>query len=107
MAKTAYEIPLTPEAQVFLIALGGATYALTLRWNAAAACWVLDIASQAREPILTGVPVVTGINLLNQYAYLGFGGMLIAQTDHDPDAVPTMENLGTAGRIFFLVEDGT
>ncbi|MNU03634.1 hypothetical protein D3C72_2477290 [compost metagenome] len=68
---------------------------------------MLDIATAARVPILTGIPVVTGLDLLAQYAYLGFGGMLIVQTDHDADAVPTLGNIGIAGRLYFVTEDAT
>ena len=30
--------------------------------------------------------------------------MLIAQTDYAPDEVPTFENLGTTGRLWFVTE---
>lgn len=102
---TAYEIPLSPEPQLFNIQLAGVTYYLTLRWNAESEAWNLDIAAQDRTPLLNGLLVVTGLDLLGQYAYLGFGGMLIVQTDADPDAVPTFENLGKEGHIFFVVKD--
>jgi hypothetical protein len=46
------------------------------------------------RPDPQGVPLVTGVDLLAQYAYLGFIGSLVVQTDHDPDATPTYENLG-------------
>ncbi|UNA00781.1 hypothetical protein ZHS_25 [Edwardsiella phage vB_EpM_ZHS] len=101
----AYEIPLSPEPQLFNIQLAGVTYYLTLRWNGEAEAWRLDIAAQDRTPLLNGLLVVTGLDLLGQYAYLGFGGMLIVQTDADPDAVPTFENLGKEGHIFFVVKD--
>lgn len=105
MARTAYEIPLTADPQVFAIALAGVTYSLTLRWNTAAECWFLDIADRSRQTILSGVPVVTGLDLLAQYEYLELGGMLVVQTDHDADAVPTLANLGTTSHVYFLVED--
>jgi len=102
---TAYEIPLTPEPQVFNIQLAGVIYYLTLRWNEEAQAWNLDIADEDRNALINGLVVVTGLDLLGQYAYLGFGGMLIVQTDGDSDAVPTFANLGTEGRIFFVVKD--
>lgn len=103
MAYTTYEIPLSPQPQLFAIQLAGVTYYLTLRWNIFSAAWVLDIADQDRVAKLTGIPIITGIDLLGQYAYMNFGGLLIAQTDGDPDAVPTYDNLGSAGRVYFLV----
>jgi len=105
MSRTAYEIPLSSQPQLFNIQLAGKTYFLTIRWNTAALYWVLDIADQDRAPVISGIPVVTGLDLLGQYAYLEFGGMLIVQTDGDPDVVPTYANLGSEGHIYFLVED--
>ena len=102
---TAYEIPLSAEPQIFNIQLAGVIYYLTLRWNIEAEAWNLDIADQDRQPLLNGLLVVTGLDLLGQYAYMGFGGMLIAQTDANPDAVPTFVNLGSEGRVYFVVKD--
>lgn len=98
-----YEIPLSPEPQSFTIQLAGVEYFLALAWNRAASCWMLDISDADRNPLLLGIPVITGLDLLRQYRYLGFGGSLIVQTDFDADAVPTFENLGTTGRLYFLV----
>lgn len=102
--STAFEIPLSPEAQKFNIQLAGVTYNITVAWCAPAACWLFDIADRAEVPILQGIPLVTGIDLLKQYEYLGFGGSLIVQTDHNPNAVPTLENLGLTGRVYFVTE---
>lgn len=102
--STAFEIPLSPEAQKFTIQLAGVTYNITVSWCAPAACWVFDIADRLDAPIIQGIPLVTGIDLLQQYAYLQFGGGLMVQTDHNPDAVPTLENLGVTGRVYFVTE---
>lgn len=99
---TAYEIPLTPEAQTFAIALGAVTYNLTFYWNPASACWMLNLADSLNNPILMGIPVVTGLDLLAQYAYLGIAGAIVVQTDHNPLVVPTFTNLGLTGHVFFV-----
>lgn len=78
---TAYEIPLSPKPQTFAISLVGVTYLMTLLWNPSLACWVLDIDDANGNPVVLGIPVVTGLDLLAQYSYLGVGGHLIAQTD--------------------------
>jgi hypothetical protein len=101
---TPYEIPLTPEPQSFTIQLGGIDYYMTLAWNRASACWVLDIADEDRLPIVNGIPLVTGLDLLEPYAHLGFTGALLVQTDFDADAVPTFDNLGITGRLYFVTE---
>lgn len=102
---TPYEIPLSPEPQTLSISLAGKTYFLSLAFNRAGSYWVLDMADEDRVPLLTGVPLVTGLDLLEQYSYLGIGGSLIVQTDFDADAVPTFENLGVTGRLYFVVEE--
>lgn len=99
---TAYEIPLSPKPQVFSISLGGVTYKMTLRWNEPASSWMLDIGDETGALLVGSVPLVTGADLLAQYAYLGFAGKLIVQTDHDPNAVPTYDNLGTTGHLYFI-----
>lgn len=100
---TPYEIPLSPEPQRFTIELGGAQRQLRVHWSKDGQCWVLDLFDARGAAILLGVPVVTGCDLLGPYRHLGLGGSIIAQTDHSPDTVPTFENLGTQGRLYFVV----
>lgn len=100
-----YEVPLSPKAQTFSIALAGVSYQVTLMWrDAEGGGWFLDFASATGTPILQGVPLVTGADLLAQYAHLGFSGSLVVQTDHDPDATPTFTNLGDLSHLYFIVE---
>lgn len=98
----AYELPLTPAAQNFFIQLANILYKMSLRWNSVSNCWVFDLADADEVPFLAGIPIVTGINLLGQYAYLGIAGGLVALTDGNPDAVPTFQNLGDAGNLYFV-----
>jgi len=101
---TPYEVPLTNEAQTFLIELGAVTYQLRFYWVPISECWSLDISTKLGEPLISGIPVITGVDLLQPYAYLGFTGRLMVQTDSDPDAVPTLGNLGSSGRVYFVVD---
>jgi hypothetical protein len=100
---TYYEIPLSPTPQTFNISLAGVTYKCTVKWNWVSACWVIDIADATGTPMISGIPMVTGANLLEQYAYLGFGGSLVAQTDNAPDVVPTFDDLGSTGHLYWIV----
>lgn len=102
---TAFEIPLSSTPQKFDIQLAGVTYQMTLRWNVPSQVWVLDIADNNSVRILDGIPLVTGANLLGQYDYLGFGGALYAQTDHDINATPTFDNLGETSHLYFITDD--
>jgi hypothetical protein len=50
---------------------------------------------------------VTGTDLFEPFAYLNFGGKLVAQTDHDSGAIPTYENLGNTSHVYFVVTTTT
>jgi hypothetical protein len=99
-----FKIPLvvgTP--QRFSITLGQVEYQLTLRYlNIDEGGWIIDIADAIGTPIVQGIPLVTGADLLAQYKHLGFGGRLRVQTLSDPDAVPTFENLGDDGALWWV-----
>jgi hypothetical protein len=99
---TPYEIPLTPEPQSFSIALGGVEYRLTVRWaEATEGGWLLDIqTTDNATPLITGIPLVTGADLLEQYGYLGFGGGLWL----DSELPPSWDNLGVDVRLYFMVQ---
>ena len=79
-----------------------ATKKIRLVWNSIMSCWVLDLLEEDGTPFLTGIAVVTGCNLVEQFKYLGLEGRLIAQTLNETDAVPTYENLGTNGLLYFV-----
>jgi len=100
---TRYEIPLISQSQKFNIVLAGVSYKLNVHWCIPANAWVLDMLDKNDLAILTGIPLVTGVNLFDQYDYLNLGGQLIAATDNDPDLVPTYENLGSLGHLYFDV----
>jgi len=93
-----YRVPLKPGApQRLSVALGQVEYRLTLKYrDVEQGGWVLDIADANDAPIVSGVPLVTGADLLGQYKHLGFAGRLWVQTPSNPDAAPTFDGLGDA-----------
>ncbi|MGY0790965.1 phage baseplate plug family protein [Azospirillum argentinense] len=102
---TAFEIPTSPQAQRMTVMLGATLYQLSLNWNAAASCWVMDIADQNGVGLAQGVPLVTGGNLLEQVGYLligGAGAAVLVQSDNNPDLVPAYDTLGLTGRLYFI-----
>lgn len=101
---TPYEIPLSPEAQIFQIQMQGVLYTLEVWWCGPATSWMLNIADAAGTPILQGIPLVTGTDLLKQHAHLNFGGSLYVQSDADLNAVPTFDSLGIGGHVYFVTE---
>jgi hypothetical protein len=102
---TAYEIPLSATDQRFQIPLNGVTYQLTCKWCDPASAWTLDIATDGGEMLVAGIPIVTGVDLLEQYRHIGIAGQLVAQTDGDTFTPPTLTNLGIAGRLYFIPDD--
>ena len=99
---TIYEIPLQPGVpQTFAVVLNGVTYNMTLRWCDPNQAWTLDIADASGNALVSGIALVTGADLLEQYGYLGIGGRLFVQTDNNADAVPTLANLGIAGHLYW------
>lgn len=101
---TVFEIPTSPTPQTFSITLSGVQYRVTLKWNASAQLWVIDIADSNNVVIVAGVHVVTGADLLAQYEYLGFGGKLFAMTDSDPDLPPGFSDLGKNGHLYWVAQ---
>lgn len=100
---TPYEIPLSPEPQRFAIELAGIPYQMRLQWCKDAQCWTLDLRDNLGNELILGAAVVTGVDIFEQYAHLALPGALVAQTDHDADAVPTFDNLGVTGRLYFVM----
>jgi hypothetical protein len=99
---TYYEIPLSAQPQAFQIPLAGTTYSFTVWWNVVNASWMIDIEDASGNPLLTGIPMVTGADLLEQYGYMGFQFALVAQTDNSPDTVPAFDNLGTTAHLYAI-----
>lgn len=104
MSAQVYNIPLevgTP--QTFSATIGLIEYRFTLRYlNVQDGGWVIDIADSSGNALISGMPMVTGCNLLEQYGHLGFGGALYVQTTSDPDAAPSFSNLGSDGLLYWV-----
>jgi hypothetical protein len=101
--STIFQSPLQNAAQIFTITLSGTTYTFTIQYrNISQGGWVMDIGDVNNNPIVQGIPLVTGVNLLDKYQYLGFVGGIYVQTTTDPDAVPTFTNLGIDGQMYYV-----
>lgn len=104
MALEFYEVPLTPRPQKFTIFLGKTQWSLVLRWNHVANHWTLDFLTAKNEPVLMGMLITTGVDLLVQHRHLGFEGSLIAQSSSDPLRPPSFENMGVTSHLIFAYE---
>lgn len=99
-----FKIPVTATNQIFDIHLGGVHYSLEIRWNAENTTWVLDISDyNTNSPIVLGIPIVTGCDLLETYKYLGFQGALVAYVEGS-DESPDYSNFGEDGNIYFITD---
>lgn len=101
---TNFLIPLVNLPQQFTIDLAGVTYTLVSKWNDVAQSWYLDILDSAQEPIVCGIPFVTGTDLLAGLEYLGINGSLIVYTNGDQWEVPTLNNLGVDSNLYFQTD---
>lgn len=100
---TTFEIPLSHPPQRFTVPLNGSIYTLAVQWrDAPLGGWFLDIADAQGVAIVSGLALVTGADLLAQFAYLGIGGKLIVATDHNTDALPTFANLGVMAHLYYV-----
>lgn len=101
---TTYEIPLSPRPQAFAMDISGITYRFRFLYlDVADGGWIMDIADSAGTPLACGIPLVTGADLLGQYAYLGINAVLRVVSDETPDAVPTYGALGTTSHLLMTV----
>ena len=94
--SNAYEIPLKPGNQTLNINLNGTIYNLTILWRNG---YFLDIYDINNNPLITGISLVTGCNLLGQHQYLGIVPELVIITDTTPDNVPTKLTLGVSSHL--------
>lgn len=75
-------------------------------WNDIAQSWNCDFWDEAGlMPIILGVPLVTGSDLLDQFGHLDIGAYAILTVmtvgpDLSPDAVPSFDNLGDEGHLY-------
>lgn len=100
-----YEIKLTPDPQVIVVQFpSGTFYELRFLYQFTPDdCWTVDINDISGNPIVCGIPLVTGADLLAQYEYLGFGCSLYCTTDGDVTAVPKFYNLGDTAHLWMSV----
>ena len=99
-------IPTSPEPQRFLITLSaGQTYQLVTQYrDAPEAGWTLGIGEPNGTPIISGIPLVTGVNLLAQYQHLIVGSLFVL-SDVETWAVPGFADLGVSSHLYFDGDD--
>lgn len=94
------EIPLSPSSKTFEVVLANVTYAMAVTWRDPYG-WFLDIALPDGTKLLSGLPLIAAVDLLQPFPQYQFGGELFVFTDGDPTANPTVDNLGIASHLYF------
>lgn len=98
-----HTIPLSGSAEQFTVALNGTSYLLrTTFCEGGDGSWILDIGDANGTPMLCGVPLLPGQNLLEQFDYLAIGGVgsqLILKSDGSGER-PGPNNLAACTLVF-------
>lgn len=104
MSQVIAELPLVAgQAQRFRASLSGVTYNFRLVYNGAHdGSWIMDIGDGNGAILVAGIPIVSGVDLLSQYRYLGFPGGLFVTTDRGAGEVPTFDGLGATSHLYFI-----
>lgn len=95
---TFYEIPLAKEAQTFFTSLNGTKYKFKLIWRDPIG-WFLDIAKTDDTPLINGIAVVTGVNLLKQYQHLIKGELWVYTNGLEN---PDYKSVGTTLKLYWV-----
>lgn len=91
-----YEIPLSAKNQKFKIRLNGTTYQFKFVFRKR---WYLDLADPSNQPLINGLPLVHGINLLEQYQHV-IRGALIMLNSHE-DESQSLNDLGSKIKLYW------
>lgn len=95
-----FKIPLNPFPESFGVTINNVDYNGVTRWNVPAQTWVLSLFTTNNVPILQNIPLIPGVDLLGQFAYLGINAKMSALVDSDSAAVPSYSALGTTGNAY-------
>lgn len=95
-----FKLPLNPFPETFSVSINNVELTGATRWNAAQGCWVASLLDTNSAPILQNIPLIPGVDLLSQFAYLTPGLRLSALVDYDSAAVPKYSELGTTANVY-------
>lgn len=101
---TVQEFPLIPaSAQEMTITLGNKEYTIRFAWcDSPEGGWFMDLYDLQLNPMIRGIPLTAGENVLQQFDYLEMPGEIRVQVDENPLLEPSFENFGIAGKVVFV-----
>ena len=80
------------------------TFIVTQSWNAQANYWVMGIYDKTVAPIVLGIPMLCGHDLLGQYAYLDIGSLYVENIGDPSIEEPDSENIGQNFELRWVLE---
>jgi hypothetical protein len=97
------EVPFTARPQVLNVWLGDKEFSVRLYWLKPAECWVIDLSDVAGNLLISGIPLVTGADLFDQFQYADVRGgrLVVMSTDRPPTTVPGWGDLGITGHVYW------
>lgn len=93
-----FEIPLKVGAQEFITPLDGTSYHFRLLWRDPVG-WFLDISTSDLVPLVLGISLVTGVNLIQQYQHKIKGELWILTDNLDN---PDYQSVGNALKLYWI-----
>lgn len=72
-----------------------------LRYNTEQKCWEMDLCDSNKSPLVNSLPLICGLNLLEQYGYLNIGSAYILKLDSNIESDRPNEN--NLGKDFILI----
>lgn len=90
------------KAYSFKVELETVIYTLSFAYNTRRGRWYMDLADQSDNDIVTGVPILVNIPLLDQYIVEGIPpGRFIAIDESGNNKIPGEDDLGNDVKLFY------
>lgn len=96
------EIPLSADNQHFAISIDGVMYNMNILWRGT--FWVLDLQDSGGAPLILGIPLVAGTNLLEQYNHMQLDFAMVVECDNPQQEYPTQYDLGATSHLYLITE---
>lgn len=79
-------------------------FILTQAWNAEAGYWTIGLYDQTMRPIVLGIPLLCGHDLLEQYQYLNIGSLYVVNIGDPTIETPDDTNIGQNFKLLWVLE---
>lgn len=96
------EIPLSADNQTFTVSIAGVTYNMRILWRGT--FWGLDLQDSSGTPLIAGIPLVAGTNLLEQFQHMQLDFALVVECDNPQQEYPTQYDLGATSHLYLITE---